>query len=79
MLNSSCSNNNKPDSSRVLPVEGAYNVRDLGGYPAADNKTVKWRKVIRSGDLHLLTDKDLSYFDAIPLKSYIDFRDSEEI
>lgn len=76
---SSCSSKNSSEPSRILPVEGAYNVRDLGGYPAADNKTVKWRKVIRSGDLHLLTDNDLAYFNEIPLKTYIDFRDPEEI
>lgn len=75
----SCSNKNSSTPSRVLPIEGAYNVRDLGGYPAADNKTVKWRKVIRSGDLHLLTDNDLAYLNAIPLKTYIDFRDQEEV
>ncbi|MDD4515208.1 tyrosine-protein phosphatase [Massilibacteroides sp.] len=77
----SCSYKNDPaeEPSRILPIEGAYNVRDLGGYQAADNKTVKWKKVIRSGDLNLLTDKDLVCFEAIPLKSYVDFRHSEEI
>lgn len=79
MTYSSCSNRNRLEPTRALPIEGAYNVRDLGGYPAADNKKVKWRKVIRSGDLHLLTDSDLDYFNAIPLKTYIDFRDPQEI
>ena len=64
---------------RLLPVEGAYNVRDLGGYPAANNKTVKWGKVIRSGDLNLLTENDLVYLAAIPLKTFVDFRDAEEV
>lgn len=64
---------------RVLPMQGAYNVRDLGGYPAADNKHVKWHKVFRSGDLNKLTESDLVYFSEIPIKSYIDFRDSAEI
>ncbi len=65
--------------SRLLPLEGAYNVRDLGGYKAADNKTVKWRTVFRSGDLHHLTDEDLNFLTSIPLKTDIDFRDSAEI
>lgn len=64
---------------RVLPIEGAYNVRDLGGYEAAGGKTVKWRTVIRSGDLNHLTDADLEYFASIPVVSYVDFRDSVEI
>lgn len=79
MFSSSCANKNDSIPSRILPIEGAYNVRDLGGYPAADNKFVKWRKVIRSGDLHLLTDNDLTYLNDIPIKTYIDFRDQEEV
>lgn len=67
------------EESRALPIEGAYNVRDMGGYKAADNKTVKWRKVFRSGDLNQLTDKDLAYLSSIPLITDIDFRDSAEI
>ena len=69
----------KKSNIRVLPIERAYNVRDMGGYAAAGNKTVKWRKVIRAGDLNLLTEADLMYFEQIPVKTYIDFRDSEEI
>lgn len=65
--------------SRVLPLEGAYNVRDLGGYEAADGKTVKWRTVIRSGDLNRLTDADVTYLASIPIVSYVDFRDSTEV
>lgn len=79
MVYSSCSKKNNSEPSRILPIEGAYNVRDLGGYSAANNKTVKWRKVIRSGDLHLLTDNDLAYLNEIPLRTYIDFRDAQEI
>ena len=36
---------------RLLPIEGAYNIRDLGGYPTSDHKHVKWKTFIRSGDL----------------------------
>ncbi len=25
---------------RLLPIEGAYNIRDLGGYPTSDHKHV---------------------------------------
>ncbi len=66
-------------TTRLLPIQGAYNVRDLGGYKTKDGRQVKWGKVIRSGDLNHLTDSDLLYFSRIPLKSYIDFRDSAEI
>ncbi len=64
---------------RTLPIQGAYNVRDLGGYKTDAGKTVKWGKVIRSGDLDKLTDADLAYFEQIQIRTYIDFRDSAEI
>ncbi len=83
-----CSNNKntsnkgdekKQDTVRVLPIKGAYNVRDLGGYPTADGKRVKWRKVFRAGDLAFLTEEDLNYFSSIPITTLIDFRDSLEL
>ncbi len=74
-----CKSNMKQEQTRELPLEGAYNVRDLGGYTGAEGKTVKWRTVIRSGDLNKLTGADLEYLAAIPIVSYVDFRDSNEI
>lgn len=63
---------------RLLPITGAYNLRDLGGYEAADGKHVKWKTLLRSGDLHQLTAEDLDYLAAIPLKTDIDFRGKTE-
>lgn len=71
--------NKSENTSRLLPLQGAYNVRDLGGYPTAQGTQVKWRKVFRSGDLHNLTDSDLTDLNQIPIKTYIDFRDIEEV
>ena len=64
---------------RLLPMEGAYNVRDLGGYAAADNRQIRWGKIFRSGDMNCLTDGDLERLAAIPLATSIDFRTEEEI
>lgn len=69
----------KNDQKQLLPLEGAYNVRDLGGYQTKDGKRVKWHKVIRSGDLNHLTEKDLDYLANLGIVSYIDFRDTSEI
>ena len=77
----SCTNN-KPASEereRLLPMEGAYNVRDLGGYQTTDGKTVKWEMIIRSGDLNKLTDRDLECLNNMQIRTFIDFRDSAEI
>lgn len=65
--------------SRLLPVKGAYNMRDLGGYPAAGQKHVKWRTLLRSGDLNQLTEADLNYLASLPLRTDIDFRGKTEV
>ncbi len=64
---------------RLLPLQGAYNVRDLGGYRTAHGTTVKQGKVFRSGDLNRLTEDDLAQLAAIPIRAYIDFRTADEI
>lgn len=59
----------------LLPIEGAYNVRDIGGYPGGNGKKVKYGKLIRSGDLNLLTAQDKDYlFEKIGIKTVVDFR-----
>ena len=50
---------------RLLPIEGAYNIRDLGGYPTSDHKHAKWKTFIRSGDLDKLTESDLDYLTSL--------------
>ncbi|KAA6319882.1 Tyrosine-protein phosphatase [termite gut metagenome] len=65
--------------NRILPLEGALNARDLGGYASADGSHVKWGMIFRTGDLNELTDTDLHYLNQIPIKTIIDFRDSSEI
>lgn len=69
---------NLREDSRKLPFTGAHNFRDLGGYKAADGKTVKWGKVYRSDNLHSLTDEDVKYMERLNLKSVVDFRSDEE-
>lgn len=66
-------------SENRLPMEGAYNFRDLGGIKAADGKSVKWGKFFRSDDLMNLTDADLEYLAELSILSIIDFRTEEEV
>jgi protein-tyrosine phosphatase len=40
---------------RRIELEGAFNVRDVGGYPTADGQTTRWRRLLRSDSLHRLT------------------------
>lgn len=66
-------------AERHLPMTGGYNFRDLGGYKTQDGNYVKWGKVFRSDDLHKLTEADIAYLDAIPIRSIVDFRSAQEI
>src|SRR5690349_18304552 len=40
---------------RRVDLEGCLNFRDLGGYPTADGRRIRWRHVYRSDALHHLT------------------------
>ena len=65
---------------RRIPLEGCLNFRDLGGYPTADGRAVRWRQVFRSDALHLVTDADLAHLrDEIRLRDVIDLRSSAEV
>jgi protein-tyrosine phosphatase len=59
---------------RLLPLEGASNFRDLGGYSTADGRTTRWSTLFRSDTLHELTESDLKVLRDIGLKSVIDLR-----
>lgn len=63
---------------RLLNFEGISNFRDLGGYPAADGRAVKWGKLYRSGHLATASKADLAGLAALQLASVIDFRSGAE-
>ena len=66
------------DHVRRLPLEGARNLRDIGGYATTDGKHVKWGQVYRSGQLAQLTDKDYEYLAGLGISSVCDFRRDDE-
>ena len=47
--------------SRLIPLSGASNFRDLGGYTTADGHTVKTGRVFRSDHLGHLEPADLQH------------------
>jgi protein-tyrosine phosphatase len=64
--------------ARHLNLAGASNFRDLGGYPATDGRTVRWRQIFRSNHLGYLTEADIELLRGLGLKSAFDFRGTEE-
>jgi len=73
------SNASITDTTRLVPVKGAVNFRDLGGYPTNEGKKVKWGKVYRSGEISKLTDDDLKLLADRRIKDVVDFRSNEEV
>lgn len=63
---------------RHLNLSGASNFRDLGGYPTADGRTVRWRQIFRSNHLGHLTDGDVAVLRELGVRSAFDFRGTEE-
>ena len=45
-------------AQRNVPLQGAINFRDLGGYATNDGRRVRWGRLFRSGHLSNLTKKD---------------------
>lgn len=66
-------------TGRVVPLAGAPNFRDLGGYPTGAGQRVRWGRVYRSGALTGLTDADLALLAALDLRLVCDLRSADEI
>src|ERR1700730_1788114 len=65
-------------SIRRLPLEGAKNFRDLGGYRASDGRYVRWGLVYRSNHLVNLTPSDSEYLNGLGIRLVCDFRSDGE-
>ena len=63
---------------RHLNLEGASNFRDLGGYPTADGRVVRWRRIFRSNHLGHLTPADIDVVRGLGVRSAFDFRGRDE-
>jgi protein-tyrosine phosphatase len=65
-------------SGRRIELGGTLNLRDLGGYPAADGGFVRWRTLLRSDALHLLDSEGLSTLSELGLRTVVDLRTQPE-
>jgi protein-tyrosine phosphatase len=63
---------------RRIPAEGAVNLRDLGGYEAADGRRVRWGRIFRSDNLARLTDAGLALVKRLGIRLVCDFRTQAE-
>jgi len=65
--------------SRRVELDGAVNVRDIGGYRTGYAATVTRGRLYRGDALTTLTDPDLAAIAALDLRTVIDFRTPGEV
>lgn len=66
-------------AERILHVEGVANFRDIGGYPAADGKRIRWGLYYRTGMLGELTENGRAMLRALNIRWVCDLRLHEEV
>ncbi len=66
-------------ASRHLDLEGAYNLRDIGGYETADGRTTRPRTLYRSDNLHNLTPDSQHALVSEGLRSVVDLRVTDSV
>jgi len=64
---------------RHLQFDRLHNFRDVGGYPTADGRTVRWGTLYRSDSLSKLAGPDLARFRQLGIRTVIDLRYPWEI
>ncbi|MFD4632175.1 tyrosine-protein phosphatase [Streptomyces sp. NPDC058284] len=67
------------DTVRHIPLQGAVNVRDVGGYRMYDGEQVRYGRVFRGDALGKLTDTDLRTLAGLGLTKVVDFRVPAEV
>lgn len=65
--------------TRHIALEGTYNIRDLGGYPAGHGGMTRWRRILRSDSLHRLSREAVESLVAEGVSTVIDLRAAQEV
>ena len=63
---------------RHLDLEGACNLRDIGGYPTPDGSHTRWKTFLRSGTMHQLTPTTQEALTEYGIRTIIDLRMTPE-
>jgi protein-tyrosine phosphatase len=64
--------------NRILPLAGACNFRDFGGYATADGRRVRWRRLFRSGVMARLHPAAIDVVRQLGLRAVCDLRRTDE-
>ena len=61
------------EEHRLLPMDGAHNTRELGGYKTIDGKSIKWGMLYRSDKLSDISETEQKYLHTLGIKKIVDF------
>jgi len=64
---------------RLVALDGAFNFRDLGGYPLTGGGATRWGRCYRSDGLQLLTPADVAELALRQVTTVIDLRSDSEL
>ena len=64
---------------RHLDLEGAYNIRDIGGYATSDGRSTRWQILLRADSLHRLAPASVTALIEYGLRTVIDLRTTDEL
>ena len=67
------------DEGRHLRLPGTRNLRDVGGYPAANGRVTRWRTLMRSDALDAIPTSSLEALRALGLRTVVDLRWPHEL
>lgn len=62
----------------LIPLDGTYNTRDVGGYRTSNGHVIQPHRLLRSDSLHALTSADVARLHDLGLKTVVDLRRDEE-
>ncbi len=65
-------------AERIIPADGIFNLRDVGGYYANNKRETKWGNFYRSSTLYHITKNDIETLKELGIKTVIDLRTTEE-
>lgn len=65
-------------AERVLPLNNAINIRDMGGYEASDGRFLKWGLLFRGDQLSKLDEQDQQILTNYHLQTLVDYRSPHE-
>jgi protein-tyrosine phosphatase len=62
----------------LLNIHHGFNFRDMGGYQTISGQRIQSHRLIRSGKLDLLSDRDVQFLSDYGVKFDVDFRSPDE-